>query len=289
MINLRHLEIDGCQSLAYMPCRLGELTMLQTLPLFVIGKALVSLPKGLQHVTTLETLSIRECSYFITLPDWISSLTSLSKLEIGGCPRFKLGDRSKIAHIPTEVAKRNMCRLTYDCSCPYNSYWHSIMLCCMKESHSIRFKTAIHNFQYVGLFFQKHVKIGLRFYMFLKLILRSHQKDACSSMVSFTIYFSRTTTYHLSKKQILPNPSNSWSILFSQHVTAPTFGIHVLIRILILYNISSRKGFPTPQFFLIVVSMTCHCLFIWSLDIQFLVMAEICLTCDLKTSRIFCC
>ena len=40
-----------------------------------------------------------------------------------------------------------MCRLTYDCSCPYNSYWHSIMLCCMKESHSIRFKTAIHNFQ----------------------------------------------------------------------------------------------------------------------------------------------
>ncbi|RVW20745.1 Disease resistance protein RGA2 [Vitis vinifera] len=70
--------------------------------LFIKGiPALVSLPKGLQHVTTLETLSIRECSYFITLPDWISSLTSLSKLEIGGCPRFKLGDRSKIAHIPT--------------------------------------------------------------------------------------------------------------------------------------------------------------------------------------------
>ncbi|XP_034702970.1 putative disease resistance protein RGA3 isoform X2 [Vitis riparia] len=38
MINLRYLEIDGCQRLDYMPCRLGELTMLQTLPLFVIGK-----------------------------------------------------------------------------------------------------------------------------------------------------------------------------------------------------------------------------------------------------------
>ncbi|KAJ9685659.1 hypothetical protein PVL29_017622 [Vitis rotundifolia] len=62
---------------------------------------LVSLPKGLQHVTTLETLSITDCDDFTTSPDWISSLTSLSKLKIKGCPRFKLEDRSKIAHIPT--------------------------------------------------------------------------------------------------------------------------------------------------------------------------------------------
>nr|CAN74365.1 hypothetical protein VITISV_002581 [Vitis vinifera] len=70
-----------------------------------IGKIydLVSLPddlfEGIQHVTTLETLSITFCDDFTTLPDWISTLTSLSKLEIRGCPRFKLEDRSKIAHI----------------------------------------------------------------------------------------------------------------------------------------------------------------------------------------------
>ena len=36
-INLRHLEIDGNSGLTFMPCGLGELTMLQTLPLFFVG------------------------------------------------------------------------------------------------------------------------------------------------------------------------------------------------------------------------------------------------------------
>ncbi|KAJ9685663.1 hypothetical protein PVL29_017626 [Vitis rotundifolia] len=70
--------------------------------LFITGiPKLVSLPMGLQHVTTLESLTIEYCYDFTTLPDWISSLTSLSVLEIRWCPRFKLEDRSKIAHIPT--------------------------------------------------------------------------------------------------------------------------------------------------------------------------------------------
>ncbi|KAJ9672814.1 hypothetical protein PVL29_026162 [Vitis rotundifolia] len=38
LINLRHLENDGCESLTYMPYRMiGELTFLESLPLFVIG------------------------------------------------------------------------------------------------------------------------------------------------------------------------------------------------------------------------------------------------------------
>ncbi|KAJ9685661.1 hypothetical protein PVL29_017624 [Vitis rotundifolia] len=70
--------------------------------LFITGiPKLVSLPMGLQHSTTLESLTIEYCYDFTTLPDWISSLTSLSVLEIRWCPRFKLEDRSKIAHIPT--------------------------------------------------------------------------------------------------------------------------------------------------------------------------------------------
>ncbi|WKA02361.1 hypothetical protein VitviT2T_020559 [Vitis vinifera] len=68
--------------------------------LFIGGiPKLVSLPKGLQHVTTLETLAIINCDDFTTLPDWISYLTSLSKLDILNCPRLKLENRSKIAHI----------------------------------------------------------------------------------------------------------------------------------------------------------------------------------------------
>ncbi|KAL6314301.1 hypothetical protein AAG906_018997 [Vitis piasezkii] len=37
LINLRHLGNDGCVQLTHMPCGLGELTLLQSLPLFVVG------------------------------------------------------------------------------------------------------------------------------------------------------------------------------------------------------------------------------------------------------------
>ena len=37
LINLRHLEIDACNDLTYMPGGLGELTQLRTLPLFLVG------------------------------------------------------------------------------------------------------------------------------------------------------------------------------------------------------------------------------------------------------------
>ncbi|XP_034679607.1 putative disease resistance protein RGA3 isoform X1 [Vitis riparia] len=37
LINLRHLENDWCRSLSYMPCGIGRLTLLESLPLFVIG------------------------------------------------------------------------------------------------------------------------------------------------------------------------------------------------------------------------------------------------------------
>ena len=54
MINLRHLEIDACTKLSYMPCRLGELTMLQTLPFFIIGKGD---PKGTGRLNELKCLN----------------------------------------------------------------------------------------------------------------------------------------------------------------------------------------------------------------------------------------
>ncbi|KAL6327469.1 hypothetical protein AAG906_020065 [Vitis piasezkii] len=91
-LNLSDKE-DGDGDLQFQGLRSLRELFIQNIP------KLVSLPKGLQHVTTLETLSIEWCSDFTTLPDWIGSLTSLSKLKIWWCPRFKLEDRSKIAHI----------------------------------------------------------------------------------------------------------------------------------------------------------------------------------------------
>ena len=37
LINTRHLENDRCPHLSHMPCGIGELTILQSLPLFVVG------------------------------------------------------------------------------------------------------------------------------------------------------------------------------------------------------------------------------------------------------------
>ena len=48
-----------------------------------------SLPVGLQHVTTLETLQISNCENLKTLPRWIGNLISLKEFTIYDCPNLK--------------------------------------------------------------------------------------------------------------------------------------------------------------------------------------------------------
>nr|POF24191.1 putative disease resistance protein rga3 [Quercus suber] len=50
---------------------------------------LLSLPNGLQHITTLQKLQIRDCPNLAALPEWIGNLTSLQKLEISRCPNLR--------------------------------------------------------------------------------------------------------------------------------------------------------------------------------------------------------
>ena len=50
---------------------------------------LMSLPDELhQHVSTLQTLKIGDCSHLATLPHWIGNLTSLTHLRITNCPEL---------------------------------------------------------------------------------------------------------------------------------------------------------------------------------------------------------
>ncbi|KAB1225981.1 putative disease resistance protein RGA4 [Morella rubra] len=49
---------------------------------------LVSLPSGLQHVTTLQKLSILYCESFIAIPEWIDNCTSLVQLKFWECRSF---------------------------------------------------------------------------------------------------------------------------------------------------------------------------------------------------------
>nr|POE48318.1 putative disease resistance protein rga3 [Quercus suber] len=50
---------------------------------------LSSLPAGLQHVTTLESLFIQNCENFKTLPRWIGNLFSLKWFTIRNCLNLK--------------------------------------------------------------------------------------------------------------------------------------------------------------------------------------------------------
>jgi hypothetical protein len=57
LVNLRHLEIEGCNKLAYMPRGLGQLTNLQTLSTFVVHKDPLSRhSSGLKELNGLNNL-----------------------------------------------------------------------------------------------------------------------------------------------------------------------------------------------------------------------------------------
>lgn len=49
---------------------------------------LVTLPEGIRHVTTLESLEIEFCENLTSLPRWIGDFSSLQELDIIGCSRL---------------------------------------------------------------------------------------------------------------------------------------------------------------------------------------------------------
>ena len=76
-------------------------------------KDLISLPEGLQHVSTLQTLEIGDFSCMATLPDWIGLLTSLTKLTIIDCP--------KLTSLPEEMRSLHNLQTLKINYCPYLS------------------------------------------------------------------------------------------------------------------------------------------------------------------------
>nr|POE95648.1 disease resistance protein rga2 [Quercus suber] len=64
------------------------LTTLLSLEFYLLSK-LVSLPTGLQYVSSLQKLNISFCCYLIAIPEWICKLISLQSLEIHHCTVLK--------------------------------------------------------------------------------------------------------------------------------------------------------------------------------------------------------
>ncbi|XP_059451872.1 putative disease resistance protein RGA3 isoform X1 [Corylus avellana] len=70
---------DGAHGLG--PTRFGHLS--------IVGiPNLVSLPRELRDVTTLQGLQIMDCPSLVSLPEWIGDLTSLQELEVINCPNL---------------------------------------------------------------------------------------------------------------------------------------------------------------------------------------------------------
>ncbi|KAL6327844.1 hypothetical protein AAG906_026518 [Vitis piasezkii] len=72
---------------------------------------LISLPEGLQHVSTLQTLRIEYSSGLATLPDWIGRLTSLSELHIEHC--------HNLTSLPEEMRSLRHLHTLEIYGCPY--------------------------------------------------------------------------------------------------------------------------------------------------------------------------
>ncbi|KAG7946515.1 hypothetical protein I3843_14G043400 [Carya illinoinensis] len=116
LISLKFLEISDCPRLKSLSQGIQYLTALHELklidcPVLDLGNdehgmhwkglkslislefqsipKLVSLPLGLQHVTTLRQFQILNCSSFIAIPEWISNWASLEVFTINACSGLK--------------------------------------------------------------------------------------------------------------------------------------------------------------------------------------------------------
>ncbi|XP_075645903.1 putative disease resistance protein RGA4 [Castanea sativa] len=107
LISLERLSIYSCKELNL--GSLNRLNRLTSLFFFDLPK-LNSLPVGLQHVTTLESLRIQNCKNLKTLPRWIGNLISLKWFKIYTCLNLK--------SLPDEMRDLSSLETLVICNCP---------------------------------------------------------------------------------------------------------------------------------------------------------------------------
>lgn len=112
---LKHLEI--CSSEVLDLSNWEGLRSLKSLWLFQLLN-LESLPEGIQHLTSLEKLTIDYCPCLTALPEWIFSLPSLEILEILQCP--------KLRSLPVKIRCRILLHRLKIRYCPILSQWCKI-------------------------------------------------------------------------------------------------------------------------------------------------------------------
>ncbi|KAL9328436.1 hypothetical protein ACSQ67_003439 [Phaseolus vulgaris] len=103
---LGRLSIHNCPELVTLPSNISQLTSLRTVSIDECS----TLPNGLQHVPSLQTLDITDYKS-TSLPDWLGDMTSLQELEIWYCRELR--------SVPSSIQRlTNLSSLTI-IECPY--------------------------------------------------------------------------------------------------------------------------------------------------------------------------
>ncbi|XP_062119356.1 putative disease resistance protein RGA3 [Humulus lupulus] len=92
--SLRNLWISKCEGLADMLNGDDDIMWkalngrLHSLQLWSLPNIVTVLPKGIQHLTSLQQLEVLGSDSLTTIPEWIHNLKSLKNLEFNGCPNL---------------------------------------------------------------------------------------------------------------------------------------------------------------------------------------------------------
>ena len=87
MDSLNILIFSGCSKIKNIPTFAGNMKCLSKL--YVDGTAITKLPMSIEHLTSLKSLSLRDCKNLVYIPSIICNFKLLKDLDISGCLRLE--------------------------------------------------------------------------------------------------------------------------------------------------------------------------------------------------------